>query len=281
MLDPFQLPFMQRAALEIVLLAPIAGILGAQIVLRSLAFFTHAAGASAFPGLVVATPLGLPPQLLALGVGGTFSALIHRLDRGGSVARDATIALLLVTALAAGIVLASDVFESGGSVDQLLFGSVLAIGTGELIVTGAALVGIAAVALRFRRRWIAEGFDGEAEAGRPRAGGGLPTVALLACLAVGSIVALDAVGSLLVSALLVVPAAIVRPHARSVVSLELGAAAVAMVLGLSALLASYHLDVPPGATTATIGAVAFVVSLGIRPLLAGVRRTPVEAVGHE
>ena len=59
---PFELEFMQRGALEIVLLAPLAGLLGAQIVLRRLAFFTHSVGTAAFPGLVAAGPLGLPPR---------------------------------------------------------------------------------------------------------------------------------------------------------------------------------------------------------------------------
>ena len=61
MIEPFQFPFMQHAALEIALLAPLAGLLGAQIVLRRLAFFTHSVGAASFPGLVIAGPLGIPP----------------------------------------------------------------------------------------------------------------------------------------------------------------------------------------------------------------------------
>ena len=97
MLDPFQLPFMQRAALEILLLAPLAGLLGAQIVLRHLAFFTHGVGAAAFPGLVLAGPAGIPPALAALGVGGGFAgaaraarpAARSRLRRGdGTAARE-------------------------------------------------------------------------------------------------------------------------------------------------------------------------------------------------
>lgn len=260
MLDPFQLPFMQRAALEIVLLAPLAGLLGAQIVLRHLAFFTHGVGAATFPGLVLAGPIGIPPALAALGVGGAFAGLLERLSRRGSLAYDSATALLLVAALALGIVLASDVFESGAGVDQLLFGSLLAIGSEELIGTGIA-VGIALVAaLMARQAWIATGFD---PAGSRALG--FRTVAadwaLVAAIAVAVVASLDAVGALLVSAILVIPAATARLFARSIPELELLAGGLALAEGLAGLLLAYWLDFPPGATIALLGGTVFALCL--------------------
>jgi manganese/iron transport system permease protein len=267
MLDPFQLPFMQRAALEVILLAPIAGVLGAQIVLRHLAFFTHGVGAAAFPGLVIAGPAGIPPALAALGVGGGFAALLERLGRRTGLAYDAATALLLVGALAIGIVLASDVFESGSSVDQLLFGSLLAIGSTELLFTGATLAAVLIAAAAFRRSWIASGFD--------ELGGGvlglrtaLADGILIGAVALAAIASLDAVGALLVSALLVVPAATARLFAPSVVALELGGAALALAEGLAGLLIAYHLDVPPGPAIAVLGGIFFAVGLTARELTA-------------
>ena len=137
MLDPFQLPFMQRAALEIVLLAPLAG---------------AARRADRAPPPRLLHPRGrrrgLPrPRRRRAGRhpprarGARRRRRLRRPCSSGSaaaagVASDAATALLLVAALAIGIVLASDVFESGAGVDQLLFGSLLAIGAGELLVTG-------------------------------------------------------------------------------------------------------------------------------------------------
>lgn len=265
MFDPFQLPFMQRAALEVLLLAPLAGILGAQIVLRHLAFFTHGVGAAAFPGLVVAGPAGIPPALAALGVGGVFAGLLERLARGRGIAYDAATALLLVLALGIGIVLASDVFHSGGGVDQLLFGSLLAVGGQELLSTALALVLALAAAGFGRRAWIAAGFDGAANGAL-----GLNTKVadwlLVGAITLTVVVSLDAVGALLVSSLLVVPAAIARLFARSIVELEAGAAALALALGLVGLLVAYELDVPPGATIATLGGAVFLTCLVARSL---------------
>ena len=66
MLEPLKYAFVQRGILEVVLLSVCAGLVGAFVVLRGLAFFTHAAGAATFPGLVLADGLGFPPLLGAL-----------------------------------------------------------------------------------------------------------------------------------------------------------------------------------------------------------------------
>ncbi len=60
MIEAFDLPYMQRALAELALLSVPAGLLGAWIVLRRLAFYTHAVGTATFPGLVVASvPFGV------------------------------------------------------------------------------------------------------------------------------------------------------------------------------------------------------------------------------
>lgn len=255
-IEPFELVFMQRAALEIVLLAPLAGFIGAQIVLRRLAFYTHAVGTATFPGLVVAGPAGIPPALAALAVGGAFATVLERLERLSGSGRDVITALLLVGALGTGIVLASDVFNSGAGVDRLLFGSLLAIGAEELVATALAVAVAMTVALVFRRTWIALGFDpaNAAPLGLRTRGADW---ALLACVAIAVIAAVDAVGALLVSAILVIPAATVRLVTRRVLSLELGTAALALTEGMGGLLIAFELDVPPGAAIAVLGGVCF------------------------
>ncbi|MQA74891.1 MAG: hypothetical protein GEU88_11215 [Solirubrobacterales bacterium] len=270
MLDAFQLPFMQRAALEVLLLAPLAAILGTQIVLRRLAFYTHGIGSATFPGLVVAGPAGIPPALAALAAGFVFAAGLERLGRLARIAHDAATALLLVGALAIGTVLASDVFESGAGVDQLLFGSLLAIGDSELAISAAVLVLVAITAVGLRRTWIAAGFDSDSS----RALGlrvGLADAALLVAIALAVVAALDAVGALLVGSVLVIPAATARLFARSVGSLEALAAAVALVEGLAGLVLAYELDVPPGAAIAVIGGGAFALCALARPALSRLR----------
>ena len=107
------------------------GTLGAFVVLRRLAFYSHAVGTATFPGLVVAEAAGIGAT--AGRAGGRRSAFAGGVERAGSRGRDpgdAATGLLLVAALAAGVVLASDVFESGAAVDRLLFGTLLGLDDG-------------------------------------------------------------------------------------------------------------------------------------------------------
>src|SRR5918997_5703507 len=112
--------FLTRALIEVVLLAVAGGVLGTWIVLRRLAFFTHAAGSATFPGLVVAGPWGLPAQVAALGAGLLYATGLERLTRRRGVAPDAATGLLLVGALALGTILASDAYPAATGVDRLL-----------------------------------------------------------------------------------------------------------------------------------------------------------------
>src|SRR4051812_34636177 len=133
-LDLVDLPFLRTATIEVLLLAVAGGLLGAWIVLRRLAFFAHAVGGATFPGLVVADATGVRPIAAALAVALAYAGGVHRAgSRAGGRAADAVTGILLVAALALGVILASDVFESGARVDRLLFGSLLGLDAGDLV----------------------------------------------------------------------------------------------------------------------------------------------------
>src|SRR5919106_5822473 len=134
--DLAELPFLREALFELVLLAITGGVLGAWVVLRRLAFFSHAAGSATFPGLVAADASGVSATLAGLAVALGYAGGVQRTGRAGREPGEAT-ALLLVAALAGGVVLASDVFESGAAVDRLLFGSLLGLETAGLAPSAA------------------------------------------------------------------------------------------------------------------------------------------------
>src|SRR6266511_1662677 len=138
MFEPFRFAFVQRGLWEVLLLAGAAGLLGTWIVLRGLAFYAHAIGTAAFPGLVLADGLGFAPLLGALGAAGVFELAVAALGRRHRDEYPSFTALVLVGALALGVILASDVFHSGSSVETLLFGSLLLIGDSDLVVAAAA-----------------------------------------------------------------------------------------------------------------------------------------------
>src|ERR1700730_17275122 len=127
MLEPFQLPFVQRGLWEILILALVAGPIGTWVVLRGLAFFSHAVGTASFPGLVLADGLGFAAPLGAIGAGAAFTVATGLLARRRRVSYDSLTALVLAGSLALGVIPASDVFHSGSNVQTLLFGSFLLV----------------------------------------------------------------------------------------------------------------------------------------------------------
>jgi manganese/iron transport system permease protein len=256
--EAFEAPFMQRALLESLLLAGLAGVLGSWIVLRRLAFYTHGVGTAAFPGVIVAGPAGVAPQLAGLAAALLYAGGVEGLRRSRRVAQDAATGLMLVGALALGVVLASDVFESSAGVDRLLFGSLIGLSDRDLWLTAGVLGLVAALELGLRRSWLAQGFDpatARALGTRPRIAEG----ALLVAVAAAAVVALDAVGALLVTAVLVIPAATVRLVAPSVGALQAGTAALAAVEGAAGLWLAYELNVGPGPATAVLGGAVFAI----------------------
>ncbi len=257
--DPLSAPFMQRALLAALLLSLAGGLLGAWIVLRRLAFFAHAVGSATFPGLVVAGPWGLAPPLAALGAGLGFAAMLARLTRRGATNADAATGLLLAGALALGSVLASDVYRSGAGVDRLLFGTLLGLSDGDLWLAGAAALAAALASAALARTWLATGFDptGARALGIAGARGDWLLLALLAACVVA---VLPAVGALLVSTLLVVPAATARLLTGSLAALLATSVALAASESVSGLLLAYHLDLPPGPAIALVGGGVFAVT---------------------
>jgi ABC-type Mn2+/Zn2+ transport system permease subunit len=262
MLEPFQLPFVQRALVELLLLAVLAGTLGCWIVLRGLAFPAHGAAAAAFPGLVLADGLGFAAALGGFGAALLFALAVGRLGAPRREGHDTLTALVLVAALATGIVLASDVFHSAASVESLLFGSLLAIGHGDVrLAAAAALVALAAT-WALGTRWLASGFDPEAARGLG-VRSPLPDTLLLALVALAAVAALSAVGALLASALLVVPAATTRLLSSRIPSWQLATVALAAAEGTLGVWLAVELNAPPGATVAVVSGAAFaLVALG-------------------
>jgi ABC-type Mn2+/Zn2+ transport system permease subunit len=254
-LDLADLPFLREALLELVLLAVTGGVLGAWIVLRRLAFFSHAAGSATFPGLVAADASGVTPMIAGIAVALGYAGAVQR-----TTARDhgEATALLLVAALATGVILASDVFESGAVVDRLLFGTLLGLDTADLVLSALVALLAAAGALALGRTWSAVGFDPDGARAL-----GLPTgradLLLLALVAVAAVAAIPAVGALLVTAIYVLPAAAARMLTVSIRGLVACALAVALAEGVVGLYLAYWLDVPAGPPVAVLGALVCLV----------------------
>jgi ABC-type Zn uptake system ZnuABC Zn-binding protein ZnuA/ABC-type Mn2+/Zn2+ transport system permease subunit len=242
--------------LEVLLLAAGAGLLGTWIVLRGLAFYSHAVGTATFPGLVLADGLGF-----AAPVGAFAAALVYAIGVGGAsrarrTSYDSVTALVLVGALALGVILASDVFHSGSNIETLLFGSLLAIDGRDLVVAGVASALAIAATATLGRAWLAAGFDpGAARLLGLRSP--LPDAVLLALIALVVTAAISAVGALLATSLIVIPAATVRLWTRRLAAWQAATVVLVAIEGVFGLWLSVKLNAPPGATIAVVAGGVF------------------------
>jgi ABC-type Zn uptake system ZnuABC Zn-binding protein ZnuA/ABC-type Mn2+/Zn2+ transport system permease subunit len=283
LLEPFELPFVQRGLAEILILAVPAGLLGTWIVMRGLAFFSHAVGTASFPGLVLADGLGFAAPLGAFGAALLFAGGATAL-RGRRSGQDAVVALVLVGCLAAGVILASDVFESGSNIETLLFGSLLLVDGGDIGLAAGVAAATVLASVLIGQHWLRTGFDPTTSAGGPD-----PRIfdaILIVLVALASVAALTVVGALLVTALFVVPAITARLLTERLRSWQLLSIALVAAEGTVGLWLSVETDAPPGATIACVaGGVFVLVALGRalarlpRPAAAAAALTALALVG--
>ena len=248
LLDPFAQGLMQRALLEVLLLAAVGGTLGCWIVLGGLSYGAESLAHGMFPGLVLAALAGVP--LLLGGAAGILVAalavtLAARVERIG---RDEAIAVAVATLFGAGALLALSP-EVPVGVQGLLFGDVLGATRGDLLAGGALVVVVLLALAAGHQRLLAVGFD---RAGA-RALGVAPLAVdalLLTLLALAVLVAVQGLGNLLVVAVLVAPAAAARLLMRRLVPMMALAVALGTLAGLGGLYLSYYAGVAAGASIA-------------------------------
>ena len=246
--DPFSQALMQRALLEVLLLAAVGGTLGCWVVLGGLSYGAESLAHGMFPGLVLAALTGVP--LLLGGAAGILVAaltvaLAARVERIG---RDDAIAVAVTTLFGLGALLALSPDVPLG-IQGLLFGDVLGTSRADLLA-GCALVALVLLALLFgHQRLLAVGFD---RAGA-RAIGIAPLAVdalLLSLLGLAVLVAVQGLGNLLVVAVLVAPAAAARLLTRRLVPMMALAVLLGALAGLGGLYLSYYARIAAGASIA-------------------------------
>lgn len=261
--EPFDVPYMQRALLVGLLIAVPCGLLGVWVVLRGLAFFAHAVGVATFPGVVVG--LGLPalgPFAGSLLAAGAFSAAVSAVETDHRVRGGAVTALALAAAMAIGAVLLTAVVRVATPVETVLFGSLLGISDADVVRCAVVAVLVAVGLAAWWSRLAAATFDrawAEPSGARPTRTDAL----LLVLLGATVVAALPAIGSLLVSGLLVIPAATARLLTERLATMSGWAVALCAAELVAGLGVARELDVPPGASVAGVAALGFALGAAV------------------
>jgi ABC-type Mn2+/Zn2+ transport system permease subunit len=265
--DPFGYGFMLRALYVSVLVGIVCPILGAFVVTRGLAFMGDAMSHAVLPGLVVAFMLGLSPFVAAVPAGMGVAFLIGLIARRTGVSQDTSIGILFAGLFALGLALLAT--ASGVSVDleDLLLGQVLAVSETDVYVTAGLVIVVFVVLYALNKELIFTSFDpvGASVAGLPTA---RLDYLLLVLLALVIVIALQAVGIVLVMAMLVTPAATASLLARSFIRLMIIGAALGASAAVAGLYISFYADLPSGPSMTLVATAEFAVVAVLR------RRTP-------
>ncbi|HKB29082.1 MAG TPA: metal ABC transporter permease [Candidatus Limnocylindrales bacterium] len=257
---PLAFGFFVRALAAAAIVGLVCAVVGSYMVLRGLAFLGDAISHSAFPGVVAAYLLKGPFYIgAAIAAVGTALA-IGWVARRGNLRGDTAIGVLFAGMFALGIFLFSLIPNYVGDLFGFLFGQILGIGTNDLIALAVlAVIVLATVGLLWKELLYAT-FDplGAAAAGLPV---NRLDYLFLALIALTIVISLQAVGIILVVAMLVTPAATGQLLARSFGRLV----AVAVVVGVGSpivgLYISYWANAASGATIVLVETGIFLVAL--------------------
>ena len=261
--DPWTGEIMRRAFAEVFLLGIAGGAIGCWIVLNELSYGAESLPHAMFPGLVLAAIGSIP--LLVGGAGGLLVAAgaIALASRTPRIGRDSAIAVVVTALFGLGALLALS-RDTPAGVQALLFGDILGLSRDDLIAA-AALTAVVVIGLRLiHTRLLITSFD-RTTASALGASPALADVALLVLLALSVLVAVQALGNLLVVALLIAPAAAARLVSRRMLPMMGVAIALAIGSGVAGLYASYHLRTAAGASIASTMVIAYLlVAVGAR-----------------
>jgi manganese/iron transport system permease protein len=261
--DPLAYDFFLRALLAASVVGVVCAVIGAYMVLRGLAFMGDALSHSAFPGVVVAYMLHAPFYIGAAVAALATAISIGWVTRRGGLRTDTTIGVLFAGMFALGIFLFSLIPSYVGDLFGFLFGEVLAIGTGDLIALVVLALVVLAMVFFLWKELLYTTFDplGAAASGLPVA---LLDYLLLALIAITIVVSLQAVGIILVVAMLVTPAATAQLLTHSFARLLLVAVGIGLVAPVIGLYVSYWANAASGATIVLVETAVFVVALVYR-----------------
>lgn len=279
-LDAFALPFMTKALVTLAVLAIAAGIVGLFISLRDLEFMSDGLIHAVFPGLVIGTMIGgsallLPGALVAALVA---VVLLTVLERRG-VGSDAAIAVVLTSLFSIGVVLVSRQQNYVSQLEELLFGRLLTVTETQL--TQVVIVAVLAVGI-IALTWRAQLFRAFDLAGFSAAGfRTTPTdLALGAAVALLVVAGVQALGTLMVLAILTVPMATARLLTQRLALLIPIAIVVPLFAGVLGLWISFTssvdagVTVSPGAVVVLVLVAAYAIAVALRLVFPRLRRRP-------
>mgnify|MGYP001121400455 CR=1 FL=1 len=257
--------FMKRALLATLMIGPLCAAMGVLVVNFRMSFYASAISHSAFTGVALGVLMGVDAQITLVIFGLLVGAAVTAVKRGSELSEDTAIGVLFSTSVAMGIVVISAMKGLVRNLDPYLYGDVLALADQDILLIWILFMAVMTYVAIFYNRLIFLAIHEDLAHTR-----GIPVrraqyiFSLVLALVVG--MSIRTIGILLITALLIIPAAAARNLARSAAGMFWVAVAVACFASVFGLMGSYYWDTATGATMVLGAAVAFTFSLFYRIL---------------
>jgi len=260
LLTPLGYDFFVRALIASALVGVACAIVGSFVVLKGMSFIGDAVSHAAFPGIVIAYLIGAPIIL-----GGAIAAIgtalgIGAITRRSGLRSDAIIGVLFAGMFALGVAIFSSIPNYVGDLFHFLFGDVLGISVGDLLALTLLVFGLLLVLRLLWKELLFSTFD-------PLGAGaaGLPVRRLddllLILIAVTIVISLQAVGIVLVVAMITTPAATAQLLVKRFTAMIQVAALIGVSAAVIGLYVSYSLDIASGAAIVLLETLIFLLVL--------------------
>jgi ABC-type Mn2+/Zn2+ transport system permease subunit len=262
--EPLSYAFMVRGLWASLIVGVVCPVLGAYVVLRGMAFLGDAMSHIILPGVVIAFLLGWPLAVGALIVGLAAALLIGAITRRAEIKQDTAIGVVFAGAFALGVVLLSAQRSYAVDLAHILFGNLLGITDGDLILM-AVLGGLVLLTVfAFYKEFLVLSFDPVLAVVLRLPASFLQNL-LLVLLAVVIVVSIQAVGVALVLAMLVTPAAAAYLLTRRLPYMMALAALLGCLSSVVGLYLSFYMNLASGPTIVLVETLIFLVVFLLAP----------------
>ena len=257
---PFQYGFMLRAVIVSVLVGIMCPVVGVYVVTRGLGFMGDALAHSVMPGMVAAFFIGFNPFAGAVPMAIIVALSIGFLVRRTGIAEDASIGIIFAFLFALGLVMLKAIGGISVSLEDLLLGQVLGVSRTDVFVTGGLALAVLALIIGLHKELVFSSFDpsGAAVMGLPT---GRLEYLLLTMLGVVVVLALQAVGIVLVISMLVTPSATALLLVRSFPRAMALSVVVGVVSAIAGMYISFYYNLPSGPVMALVATACFILAV--------------------
>lgn len=267
-IEPLQYQFVQRALIASVMVGIINGALGCFIILRRMAFIGDALSHAVLPGVVIAFMVAGKGHF-ALFLGAVFAGIITALligfvNRNSRIKEDSAIGVIFIGMFALGILLISRLRAVHLDLQHFLFGDPLGVSPGDLYLTGIIGIVILGSILLFYKQLQLTSFD-PTMATAIGMNTGMVHYFLMGILSMTIVASLQAVGIILVVAMLITPGATAFLLTERLPRMLVLASAIGAIAAIIGLYISYWMNYSSGAAMVIVVSLMFLITLVFAP----------------